>query len=56
MGLKGVEWEETRSSRIPKMFKGPAAETHNALDDARSQAQMFERMLRHAQERQQESG
>jgi len=51
MGLKGVEWEETRSSRIPEMFKGPAAQTHNALDDARSQAQMFERMLRHTQER-----
>jgi DNA polymerase III epsilon subunit-like protein len=56
MGLKGVEWEDTRSSRIPEMFKGPAAQTHNALDDARSQAQMFERMLRHAQERQKENG
>jgi len=56
MGLKGVEWEDTRSSRIPEMFKGPAAQTHNALDDARPQAQMFERMLRRAQERQQESG
>jgi len=51
MGLKGVEWEETRSSRIPEMFKGPAAQTHNALDDARSQAQMFERMLQYARER-----
>lgn len=55
MGLKGVEWEGTRSSRIPAMFKGPAAQTHNALDDARSQAQMFERMLRHAQDRRQEN-
>jgi DNA polymerase III epsilon subunit-like protein len=55
MGLKGVEWEDTRSSRIPEMFKGPAVQTHNALDDARSQAQMFERMLRHAQLRQREN-
>lgn len=51
MGLKGVEWEDTRSSRIPEIFKGPATQTHNALDDARSQAQMFEKMLRYAQER-----
>lgn len=56
MGLMGVDWEGTRSSRIPKMFKGPASQTHNALDDARSQAQMFERMLRHAQEPRQEHG
>jgi ribonuclease T len=47
MGLKGSSWEDTRSSRIPDAFKGPAVQTHNALDDAKSQAQMFERMLRH---------
>lgn len=52
MGLKGVDWEGTRSSRIPEMFKGPTAQTHNALDDARSQAQMFEKMLHYAQGRQ----
>lgn len=56
MGLKGVEWEDTRSSRIPGMFKGPAAQTHNALDDARSQAQMFERMLRYAAARKRDTG
>lgn len=48
MGLKGGTWKDTRSSRIPKIFKGPIAQTHNALDDARSQAQMFERMLGYA--------
>lgn len=53
MGLKGSSWEDTRSSRIPHRFKGSAAQTHNALDDARSQAQMFEKMLRYARERQQ---
>ena len=56
MGLKGGTWEDTRSSRIPARFKGSVEQTHNALDDARSQAQMFERMLRYAQGRQQENG
>lgn len=55
MGFEGVEWEDTRSSRIPEMFKGPTAQTHNALHDARSQAQMFERMLRQSQDRERES-
>ena len=49
MGLKGSSWEDTRSSRIPDAFKGPTVQTHNALDDAKSQAQMFEKMLRHTQ-------
>lgn len=56
MGLKGGRWEDTRSSRIPARFKSTAEQTHNALDDARSQAQMFERMLRYAKGRQQENG
>jgi DNA polymerase III epsilon subunit-like protein len=51
MGLKGGSWEDTRSSRIPEMFKGAAEQTHNALDDARFQAQMFEKMLRYARGR-----
>jgi len=55
MGLKGASWKDTRSSRIPARFKGTAEQTHNALDDARSQAQMFEKMLRYAQGRQQQS-
>lgn len=50
MGLKGSSWEDTRSSRIPARFKGSAEQTHNALDDARSQAEMFAKMLRCAQE------
>jgi len=56
MGLMGGSWEDTRSSRIPDRFKGAAEQTHNALDDARSQAQMFERMLEHVQGHQQENG
>lgn len=44
MGLVGCSWEETRSSHIPEKFKGKAQHTHNALDDAIEQAEMFERM------------
>jgi ribonuclease T len=42
MGLSGSSWKDTRSSRIPAEFKGKAPHTHNALDDAIEQAQMFE--------------
>jgi DNA polymerase III epsilon subunit-like protein len=56
MGLKGGRWEDTRSSRIPDLFKGAEEQTHNALDDAKFQAQMFEKMLRYAREREQGGG
>ena len=55
MGLMGGSWEDTRSSRIPEMFKGPAVQTHNALDDAKSQSQMLEKMLKYVQGRREES-
>ncbi|MGC2236399.1 MAG: 3'-5' exonuclease [Pyrinomonadaceae bacterium] len=45
MGLSGCSWKDSRSSRIPDDFKGQAAHTHNALDDALEQAGMFEKML-----------
>lgn len=44
MGLVGCSWADTRSSRIPDKFKGQSPHTHNALDDAIEQAEMFERM------------
>lgn len=44
MGLVGCSWADTRSSRIPKQFKGESPHTHNALDDAVEQAEMFKRM------------
>jgi ribonuclease T len=45
MGLSGGSWEDTRSSRIPKAFKDSSRRhTHNALDDAMEQAEMFRRM------------
>lgn len=45
MGLSGCSWEETRSSNFPARFKGQSPHTHNALDDAKEQAEMFERLL-----------
>lgn len=44
MGLSGGTWEDTRSSRIKSEFKGPSPHTHNALDDAVEQAELFNRM------------
>jgi ribonuclease T len=43
-GLSGCDWEDTRSSRIPERFKPSRQHTHNALDDAIEQAEMFQRM------------
>jgi DNA polymerase III epsilon subunit-like protein len=44
MGMTGCSWEDTRSSRIAPELKGPSPHTHNALDDAIEQAEMFRRM------------
>jgi ribonuclease T len=44
MGLTSCSWSDSRSSRIPAKFKGTSDHTHNALDDAIEQAEMFERM------------
>src|ERR1700728_2327609 len=45
MGLSGRTWEDTRSRRIPKEFKDSSRRhTHNALDDAIEQAELFRRM------------
>lgn len=45
MGMVGCQWAATRSSKIPEKYKGAAPHTHNALDDAIEQGQMFELML-----------
>jgi ribonuclease T len=45
MGLMGCSWSETASSKIPTEFKGESPHTHNALDDAIEQAEMFALML-----------
>lgn len=44
MGMSGCSWDDTRSSRIASDLKGSAPHTHNALDDAIEQAEMFRRM------------
>ena len=48
MGISGCTWAATRSSRIPKSLKGKSPHTHNALDDAVEQAEMFDLMLKKA--------
>lgn len=45
MGLSGVSWAETSASRLPQEFRGIQAQTHNALDDAIAQGQIFQNML-----------
>jgi DNA polymerase III epsilon subunit-like protein len=45
MGLVGCAWEETKSSRIPLEFQPARPGDHNALNDARAQAEMFQKML-----------
>jgi len=44
MGLIGCDWEETKSSRIRSEFQSAKPGDHNALTDARAQAEMFEKM------------
>jgi ribonuclease T len=51
MGLTSCPWPETKSSRIRPEFQPSKAGDHNALNDARSQAEMFEKMLAAGQRR-----
>jgi ribonuclease T len=44
MGMNGCTWDDSRSSRLPSELKGSSRHTHNALDDAIEQAEMFRRM------------
>jgi DNA polymerase III epsilon subunit-like protein len=44
MGLVGCSWEDTKSSRIRPDFQPSKPGNHNALADARAQAEMFEKM------------
>lgn len=45
MGLKGLPWSKTTSSQLPPEFQPNVAQTHNALDDARAQASIFQKLL-----------
>lgn len=45
MGLSGVTWAETSSSLLPGHFRSSQPQTHNALDDAIAQAEIFRKLL-----------
>jgi hypothetical protein len=45
MGLTSCSWAETKSSRIRAEYQPAKPGSHNALADARAQAEMFEKML-----------
>lgn len=45
MGLTGCSWSDTKSSRIRPEFQPAQPGNHNALKDARAQAEMLEKML-----------
>ncbi len=44
MGLIGCSWEDTKSSRMRPEFQPAKPGDHNALTDARAQAEMFEKL------------
>jgi DNA polymerase III epsilon subunit-like protein len=46
MGATGCAWDETRSSRIASRLKPQLEGTHNALQDARYQAEMFRLIMK----------
>jgi DNA polymerase III epsilon subunit-like protein len=45
MGLTGGTWGSTRKAGVLRMFPAGLPHTHNALDDAREQAEIFSKML-----------
>lgn len=45
MGLSGLPWAKTTSSQLPSEFQPDVPQTHNALDDARAQASIFQKLL-----------
>lgn len=46
MGMKNVGWGETTKKHVRSQFQPKTQHTHNALDDAREQAEIFEKMLK----------
>ncbi|MDT4880885.1 hypothetical protein FQZ97_1166860 [compost metagenome] len=45
MGATGCRWKETKSSLMTARLKPQSSPNHNALDDARFQAELFALML-----------
>ncbi len=51
MGSSGCLWQETTSSQLPLSFQPSHRQSHNALDDAIAQAEIFKKLLQAAQQR-----
>jgi len=45
MGMMACGWHDTTKKRIKPMFKSKRKHTHNALDDALEQAELFKNLL-----------
>lgn len=45
MGVSGCKWNETTSSQLPKEIKSLQPLTHNALEDAIAQGEIFSKLL-----------
>lgn len=45
MGLSGSSWSSSSSRSLPVQFQPEHRQTHNALDDAVAQAEIFEKLL-----------
>ena len=45
MGFSGCKWGETTSSQLPDEIKSLTPSTHNALDDALAQGEIFNKLL-----------
>ncbi|OUM04978.1 DNA polymerase III subunit epsilon [Pseudomonas syringae] len=46
MGAFNLQWRQTKSSHMAQQLQPRGSATHNALDDARYQAELFDLMLR----------
>ncbi len=51
MGFSGSEWGDTKSSKLPEWLQPSRPQTHNALDDARAQAEIFSKLLEASRQR-----
>lgn len=46
MGMKHCFWSGTVKKKVRALYPATTAHTHNALDDAREQAEIFEKMMK----------
>ncbi len=51
MGLSGCEWGKTTSSKLPSALQPSRPQTHNALEDAQAQAEIFKKLLAESQKK-----